>query len=95
MQSARRPAERGARRLRVLEARITIATSSLLNSVQDFISEELTWPWPSTEGRSKTHMALPYAVIENGKLVFGYGEPGRFSLELEPINIVELDPRRN
>src|SRR5687768_17594455 len=67
------------------EDHITLAAWNALSSVQDFISEELHWPWPRTEGKSRGYMAMPWATLKDGKLLLGYGESNELTLVIEPI----------
>ena len=73
------------------EDRITSAAYNALNSVQDFISEELHWPWPPTEGKARGYMAMPWAMLKDGKLLLGYGESNELTLVIEPIPLNAID----
>jgi len=66
------------------------AAYNVLNHVQDYVSEELKWPWPRDPNRARTFMPMPMVSIENGRLRLGYGEADRPTLELESIDLADI-----
>ena len=65
---------------------LRIGVLNVLNTLQDYISEALTIPWPSTDHE----MALPDVVCAEGTLRFWYGDGTRPVLAFQPIDISYL-----
>jgi hypothetical protein len=75
---------------RELTERLETAVYSVLNTVQDSVSEHLRTPWPSTNGRE---MAMP-GVRYDGKSIhlwFGRDEAAP-AVRIPPISITEISP---
>ena len=72
---------------RSLSERLETATSGVLNSIQDAISELEHVPWPSTDGRE---MAMPGARLLKERLVLWYGDEANPLVSLQPIAVREL-----
>jgi hypothetical protein len=54
------------------DTRIIGVAESVLNGVQDNVVEATGEPWPS-DGTSLDPLPLPWARVNGGRLVFGYG----------------------
>jgi len=64
------------------------AASAVLNSVQDYISEELRTPWPTIPGGpTLTH---PDAVVEGSVLRMWFGDRNSPVLAMGDIDLTEL-----
>ncbi len=61
---------------------IASAAHALLNSVQDYVSEELREPWPS--------LALPEAVVEGSTLRMWFGDRSAPALAVSEIELTAL-----
>jgi hypothetical protein len=59
---------------------------SLANLVQDYISEETTWPWPSYPD-DPTSMALPDSAVEGGVLTIWFGDARFPMIKCTPISL--------
>jgi hypothetical protein len=65
---------------------ITAFVWSLTSLVQDHVSEDTTWPWPSYPG-APTSMALPDSAIENGVLTIWFGDAREPLMACTPIRL--------
>lgn len=63
---------------------MAIAASAVLNSVQDYVSQELREPWPC--GR----FDLPEAVVEGSTLRMWFGDRSRPTLAVSEIDLTDL-----
>jgi hypothetical protein len=59
---------------------IVLACLSVLNSVQDFVAETLTVPWPDAE------MAMPGVRVADDRILLWYGDESDPALALPPIS---------
>jgi hypothetical protein len=59
---------------------------SLTSLVQDHVSEETTWPWPSYPG-DPTSMALPDSAVEGGVLRIWFGDERSPMIACTPISL--------
>ena len=64
-----------------LEENIITACYSILDAVQDFVSEELTEPWPRRD------MPMPGAQIRGRRVELWYGDAETPILTLEPLDL--------
>jgi hypothetical protein len=58
------------------------AASAVLNSVQDYVSEELREPWPSLD--------VPEVAVEDSTLRMWFGERSSPTLAVSDIDLTEL-----
>jgi hypothetical protein len=66
------------------------AAWSALNTVQDFASEALQEPWPSSPGRPRSYMPAAQALIEGDTLRLWYGDAHSATLMLPSIRLGTL-----
>ena len=72
---------------------------SVLNAVQDFVSEDLREPWPTdvelADRPALPPHQLPLAHVERIPDAFRlvYGDPAQPALELPPLRDVEIERR--
>jgi hypothetical protein len=64
------------------------AASAVLNSVQDYISEELRAPWPTVPGGPE--LTQPEAVVEGSVLHMWFGDRHSPTLAVSDIDLTEL-----
>jgi hypothetical protein len=70
---------------RNLEEKLELASERVLDSVQDFVSEDLTMPWPDP-----TNMQVPGAEATAERIRLWYGDREEPFLSLPDIPIEEL-----
>lgn len=61
----------------------------MLDSVQDFVTETLTVPWPPTDEPSR--LPPPHALWSGDRLRLFYGDPDNPVLELPGVSTAELE----
>jgi hypothetical protein len=69
--------------------RVAAAVEQFLSNLQDYISEELTVPWPEDRATSRRAMAMPFVAFDGHKLRSGFGHPQQPSVEFP---LIELPP---
>lgn len=65
------------------------AAERVLDSVQDFVTETLTVPWPPTDEPSR--LPPPHALWSGDRLRLFYGDPDNPVLELPGVSAAELE----
>ena len=66
------------------------AVLSFLTTLQEYISEELTVPWPQDRAAARLAMAMPFVTVEGKTLRSGFGQPEQVSVEFPAIELATL-----
>lgn len=70
---------------------VVTALTSALSTIQDFVAEELTVPWPAAgSGRSAPTLPLPDVSMDSMQVRLWFGDEGFPVLELQPIPLEEI-----
>jgi hypothetical protein len=69
---------------------IVSASMSILNTIQDFVSEGLTVPWPQDVDSVALRMAMPGASLAGERLTLWFGRPDKPSVAIGELNIGSL-----
>jgi len=70
--------------------RAASAVSQFLGTLQDYVTEELTVPWPQDQTSRRLAMAMPFVEIEGKAIRSGFGQPEQLTIEFEPIGLARL-----
>ena len=70
--------------------RIAGAIEQFLSNLQDYVSEELTVPWPQERTSKRMAMAMPFVAFDGQRLRSGFGDPHQPSVEFPAIELTPL-----
>lgn len=70
---------------------VVMALTNALSTIQDFVAEELTIPWPAAgSGRSAPTLPLPDVSMDSMNIRLWFGDEASPVLELQPIPLEEI-----